>query len=153
MLYFLRFWKVFDGKVWFYAGFERFLMPNVVFPFVLKGFWWKSLVYQRFWKVWVPKRTRASKPLLFIMKTMPCDTYWSSRRPGGNQSFQTITFHYRNDALWDILKLKLQRRPPELLKHHFSLSNRCPVSHFGAQGAQKAARALKALLFVIKWMR
>ena len=28
----------------FYAGFERFLMPNVVFPYVLKGLRWKSLV-------------------------------------------------------------------------------------------------------------
>ena len=65
------------------------------------------------------------------------------------QSFQTITFHYQIDALGSISELKA----PELLKHYVSVSNRCPESHFGAQGAQKAARALKALLIIIKLIR
>ena len=146
-----------------FLSLERFLVEKFGLSKVLEGL--KAKAYQSFqtitfhyqidalWSRSELKAPRAPEASLFIMKTMPCDTYWSSRRPGGNQSFQTITFHYRNDALWDILKLKVQRRPPELLKHHFSLSNRCPVSHFGAQGTQKAARALKALLFVIKWMR
>ena len=55
MLYFLRFWKVFDGNVWFYAGFKRFLQPNVMFPQVLKGFRWKRLIQCRFWKVFDAK--------------------------------------------------------------------------------------------------
>ena len=28
MLYFLRFWKVFDGQIWFSYDFERFLEPD-----------------------------------------------------------------------------------------------------------------------------
>ena len=101
-LYFLRFWKVSDGNLWFHVGFWRFWKPNVVVAKVLKGFWWNSLAYQRFWKVWMSKRTRASKPFNFIIETMLCEAFWSSR-------------------------------PPEHLKHHFSLSNRCPVSHASKQ--------------------
>ena len=46
---------VFDGKVWFYAGFGRFLIPNVVFLQVLKGFPWKCLVLCKFLKVFDAK--------------------------------------------------------------------------------------------------
>ena len=100
-----------DGNLWFYAGFGRFLKPNVVLRQVLDGF-------------------------------------------GRFKSFQTV---------------------PELTNHSISLSNRCPVNHFGAQGVQehqsfqtisfhyqidaigsvselKALRAPEALLFIIKSM-
>ena len=76
----------------------------------LKGFWWNSLVYQRFWKVWVSKRTSASKLFHFIIKSMHCEPFWSSGRP---------------DAL-------------ELPIHQFSLSNQCPGKHFRAQAPQSS---------------
>ena len=110
MLYFLRFWNVSDGNLWFYVGFKRLLKPNVVFIQVLEVLRWNRLVYQRFWKVWMSKRTtRAYKPFNFIIKSMPCEPFWSSRRPGA----------------------------PELPKHYFSLSNRWCGKHFGAKGARR----------------
>ena len=110
MLYFLRFWKVSDGNLWFYAGFRRFWKQNVIFAKVLKGFWWNSLVYQRFWKVWVSKRTRASKPFNFIIEMILCEAFWSLRPPE-HQSFRSIRFPYQIDALGSISELKPPRAP------------------------------------------
>jgi len=49
--------------------------------------------------------------------------------------------------LWEALR---SSRPPELLKHHFSLANRCPVIYFGTQGARRLPELTKPLLFIIK---
>ena len=110
MLCFLRLWKASDVNLWFYAGFRRFWKQNVIFAKVLKVFWWNNLVFQRFWKVRVSKRTSASKLFHFIIKSMPCEPFWSSGRP---------------DAL-------------ELPIHQFSLSNQCPGKHFRAQAPQSS---------------
>ena len=72
-----RFWKVFDGNVWFYASFKRFLKLNVVFPYVLIGFPWKCLVLVRVWKVLNVK---------------------------AHQSFQTYSFHYIKSMLWEAFR-------------------------------------------------
>ena len=96
MLYFLRFWKVSDGNLWFYAGFRRFWKPNVIFAKVLKGFWWNSLVYQRLWKVWVLKRTRASKPFNFIIDRCFVKHFGAQ----GPQSTWSINFRSQIDPLW-----------------------------------------------------
>ena len=119
MLYFLMFWKVSGGKVWFIKGFERFECQSV-----------------------------PELPNHYFSLSNRC----SGKHFGaqGRQSSWSITFHYENDALWYILKLKVPRRQPELPNHYFSLSKRCPVRHFRAEGAQKAARAPKALLFIIE---
>ena len=55
----------------------------------------------------------------------------------GCQSFQTIAFHYHNDALWAISKLKEPRGPPELPNHYFSSSKRYSVNHFLWFGMKK----------------
>ena len=37
--------------MWFFIGFERLFMEMFGFLKVLKGFWWKKLVFLRLWTV------------------------------------------------------------------------------------------------------
>ena len=99
MLYFLRFWKVFDGNVWFYACFRRFLNPHVVFPYFLKGFPWKSLVLCRFWKVFDAKCCISLSFESFLVEKSLLSKVLKGMSAKAYQGFQTITFHYENDTL------------------------------------------------------
>ena len=94
------------------------------------------------------KAPRAPEASLFIMRTMPCGTYWSSRRPGGNQSFQTITLHYKNDALCDTLELKAPRAPEASLFIIKSMA----CEPFRSSRYQEATRASKTQFFISKSM-
>ena len=141
-MYFRWFCKACHVKVWFYQGFRRFLKPNVVFPKVLKGFWWKTLVLCRFWKVLGVKCCISLGFERFLMEIFGfmqvLEGFWShmlyyvrfwmvlegSRASKPYQSLQTIQLHYQIDALWTILELK----------------------------ASRSTRASKPLLFIIKSM-
>ena len=131
MLYFHRLWNVSDGTVWFSLGFERFWVPNVVFPQVLKGFWWNGLVFLRFWKVFGAKCCIFLGFQRFLMKSLVYQRCWKLWVAKAQQNFQSNTFHYQMDALWAISELQAPRSPPELPTHHFSLSNRCLLNHSG----------------------
>ena len=96
MLYFLRFWKVSDGSLWFYACFRRSLKPNVVLRKVLDGFGrFKS--FQT-----VPELTNHS---ISLANRCPVNQF-VAQGVQERQSFQTITFHYQINGLGSISELK-----------------------------------------------
>ena len=52
-MYFLRFWNVLVGNVWFSFGFTRFGLLNIMFPSVLEGVGWTSLVLHKVSMAWL----------------------------------------------------------------------------------------------------
>ena len=122
MLYFLRFWKVSDGKVWFIKGFGRFGCQSAL------------------------ELTNRYNSL-----SNRCSVkQFGAQGAQKHQSFQTIRFHWQIDALWamwTISEPKAPRTLPELSKHYFSLSNRCVVRRLDAY-CQNDIRALKPLSII-----
>ena len=136
MLYFLRFWKVSDGKLWFYVGFRRFLKWIVVFPKVLKGFWWKTLVLCRFWKVFGLKCCISLGFERFLMEIFG---FMQVLEGFGSKMLYLLRFwKVSGGIVWFIKGSgRFECQSVQALPNYsISLSNRCTVNHFGAQGAQ-----------------
>ena len=72
----------------------------------------------------------------------------SLSNPESQQSFQTITFHHQNDALYvSNFEPKQVRSPPELPNDHFSLSKQCPVNPFRSVRNPEGHQSFKTFTF------